>query len=389
MERYAIPEENMERLKKKLATIKKKCSQYGCAFVFNEVGEEFREVLTEDGMKQTIRFILVEAEGCAVVNGWQFVAALEYTDKGNIIKGIADVEVPDRYYNAAPCCEHCRVARFRKDTYIVRNIESGEFKQVGKSCLKDFTNGMSAAEAARIMSYFAAIEEEMHCNFGAGSASYYETKEVLLYAAEAIAKFGYMKRNEEGIRTTASRVRDYMLVDRGRAGIWQKGCDAEMERVHFDAHTDENVERTADALAWIAEQEESSNYIHNLKTVCQLEYIKISDFGLAVSLFAAFSRAQKAMRENESSKGAETASEYVGEVGQRVKIEVQSFTCAATWESYYGTTFLYKMLDAAGNVYIWKTGKHIDGAQNVAGTVKGHTVYNGVKQTELTRCKVG
>lgn len=45
--------------------------------------------------------------------------------------------------------------------------------------------------------------------------------------------------------------------------------------------------------------------------------------------------------------------------------------------------------DAAGNVYIWKTGKHIDGAQNVAGTVKGHTVYNGVKQTELTRCKVG
>lgn len=104
MERYAIPEENMERLKKKLATIKKKCSQYGCEFVFNEVGEEFREVLTEDGMKQTIRFILVEAEGCAVVNGWQFVAALEHTDKGNIIKGIADVEVPDRYYNAAPCC---------------------------------------------------------------------------------------------------------------------------------------------------------------------------------------------------------------------------------------------------------------------------------------------
>lgn len=93
MERYAIPEENMERLKKKLATIKKKCSQYGCEFVFNEVGEEFREVLTEDGMKQTIRFILVEAEGCAVVNGWQFVAALEHTDKGNIIKELTRCKV--------------------------------------------------------------------------------------------------------------------------------------------------------------------------------------------------------------------------------------------------------------------------------------------------------
>lgn len=57
MERYAIPEENMERLMKKLAAIEKKCNKYGCAFSFKEVGEEFREVQSDDGMRHTIRFV--------------------------------------------------------------------------------------------------------------------------------------------------------------------------------------------------------------------------------------------------------------------------------------------------------------------------------------------
>lgn len=332
----------------------------------------------------------MEAEGHAVINGWQFAAALEHTDKGNIIKGVAGVEIPSRYYKAVPCCEHCKVARFRKDTYIVRNVETGEFKQVGKSCLKDFTNGMDAADAARIMSYFATIEDEAHCDGGFSGASYYEVEEVLLYAAETIAKFGYMKRNEEGIRTTASRVRDYMMADRGNEYL-RKECAAERERVNFEPHTAENETSVAEALAWIAEQEESSNYIHNLKTVCQLEYVKCSDFGLLVSLFAAYNRSTKAMKEKaqrESMKQGEADSEYIGEVGQRVKVEVKAFICAASWESVYGTQFLYKMMDAAGNTFTWKTSKYIEGASGIVGTVKAHTEYNGMKQTELTRCKV-
>ena len=56
----------------------------------------------------------------------------------------------------------------------------------------------------------------------------------------------------------------------------------------------------------------------------------------------------------------------------------------------YGTTFLYRFVDDAGNVFVWKA----SGAYNVfdgvtiKGTVKDHSEYQGVKQTVLTRCKI-
>ena len=112
---------------------------------FHDYWGDDREVRT---WKELVRFIDVEVEGTAIVNGWQFAASLEYTDKGNIISGVEGIEIPERYYKCAPWCEHCKTARDRKYSFIVRNTESGEFKQVGKACLKDFTGGLSATDAA-------------------------------------------------------------------------------------------------------------------------------------------------------------------------------------------------------------------------------------------------
>ena len=136
---YSIFEGNMERLMKKITRIKNKCLKYGCDFHFEEVGEEFRELTDERKNKYTARFVVVDVEGVAVVNGWKFIASVEHTEKGNIIRAACNIEVPERYYTSSPICEHCKSKRFRKDTYIVMNEETGEFKQVGKSCLMDFT----------------------------------------------------------------------------------------------------------------------------------------------------------------------------------------------------------------------------------------------------------
>ena len=48
-------------------------------------------------------------------------------------------------------------------------------------------------------------------------------------------------------------------------------------------------------------------------------------------------------------------------------------------------------IGADGNVYTWKTGKYIDDTvdeMSITGTVKAHTEFRGIKQTELTRCRV-
>lgn len=67
---YSIFEGNMERLQKKLTTIRNKCAKYGCSFSFKEIGEEFREVETDDNKKKIARFVIIDAEGTAQLNGW-------------------------------------------------------------------------------------------------------------------------------------------------------------------------------------------------------------------------------------------------------------------------------------------------------------------------------
>lgn len=151
---YAIYEGNIDRLRKKAKHIQNKCRKYGCNFRFEEVGEEFRKVKDENDKVSVRRFVLVEAEGTSIVNGWKFVATLNHTEEGNIIRAACDIEIPERFYTCSPCCEHCNSNRPRKETYIVLNEKTGEFKQVGKSCLKDFTNGMSIEGVSAYMSFF-------------------------------------------------------------------------------------------------------------------------------------------------------------------------------------------------------------------------------------------
>lgn len=81
---------------------------------------------------------------------------------------------------------------------------------------------------------------------------------------------------------------------------------------------------------------------------------------------------------------------WFGCVGDRVAVDRKSCKLLTSWDSQYGTTYLYKFVSANGYVFTWKTSKGLD-VENVrgfVGTVKNRSEYNGWKQAELTRCKV-
>lgn len=395
MKQFAIYEGNMERLVKKITRIRNKCEKYGCEFHFAEVGEEFRTIELEDGSEVVARFILVEAEGIAKVNGWRFVAVIEHTDKGNIINKAFEIEVPERYYTSSSVCEHCNSNRNRKDTYLVMNEETGEFKQVGKSCLKDFTGGMSAEGVAQYTSLFEElIEGEAPC--GGYGEVYYPVKEFLMYVAETIKHFGYVRTQDSEI-STRDRAYNYFKVTHGGCFLEkvEERLRQEMESVSFNANS--NSELVEKALEWLESQELDNNYMHNLKTACSLEYTAYRNLGILASLFPTYNReleyqAKKAEQERQRAlqQASEQNSAYIGNEGDRVEIDVHSMECVTSWDTAYGVTRIYKIVDKKGNVYTWKTGNFIESEKvsKVKGTVKSHNEYRGIKQTELTRCKV-
>lgn len=252
---YKIFEGNLERLEKKLTRIANKCKKYGCDFRYEQVGEVFEDVKDDKGETHTARFVLIEAEGTAKVNDWQFVATVEHTEKGNIIEGYAGIEVPERYYTGKPICEHCNSNRYRKNTYIIRNIETGEFKQVGKSCLKDFTHGLSAEMVAQYISGFQELIEGEEPSEGCWFPRYINRDKFLAYAAETIRCFGYVKRNYD-VPGTAERAIDFYDAAHGKLRPIQYQNDVleVMKKANFNA--DNQVEYVKDALSWLEQQPE-------------------------------------------------------------------------------------------------------------------------------------
>lgn len=208
---YSILEANMERLEKKLTRIQNKCKRFGCSFTYEKVGEEFKTLKDERGVEYKAKFILIEAEGKAVLNDWVFVASVQHTEKGNIINSTGcSIEVPERYYTSEPICEHCNSKRARKDTYIVMNQVTGEFKQVGKSCLKDFTQGMDASMIAQYYSFFDELVKGEEPWQGCWIEPHYDLKEFLCYARQLCGQYSEYKL--QAFRELVESTQDRLIV---------------------------------------------------------------------------------------------------------------------------------------------------------------------------------
>ena len=412
MAQFAIYEENLERLEKKMNRIRTKCAKYGCGFYYEKVGEEFREFENADGDKEIRKYILVEAEGTAKVNGWQFAATIDHTEQGNIVRKMLDtVEIPERYYYCEPTCEHCHSKRHRKDTYIVYNEEKNEFKQVGSSCLCDFTGGFDAEVAASYIAMFDELIKGEAPGEGCSFEYYYNLKDLLRYAYYSVKHLGYVSTSAYEtsygpVRTTREDACDAYLYDNSRSRLWKRDREIVEEfrdKYHPDYTSEEVTSYVSEALEYFRTNEEIGDYMHNLKVLANTEYIKPKEAGYAVSMIITYNKhigkiAEKKAREAKNNQEA-AASNFVGEVGERIVIDnINTIEVITSWSNVYGTTTRYKITDKSGNVYMWdsSTGiyldQHLDGTfrkvLSITGTVKKHDEFREVKQTWLTRCKV-
>jgi len=116
--------------------------------------------------------------------------------------------------------------------------------------------------------------------------------------------------------------------------------------------------------------------------------------GFAASIVSSFTRHIEREIEKEmkaTSAKQELISGYIGEIGQKIQVELKFVACHS-FETQWGTTDILKFLDAEGNVFIWKTAtcQELEQGQTVKikGTIKDHSEYAGAKQTILTRCKI-
>lgn len=390
MKEFLIPEPNMERLTKKLTRIKNKCERFGLGYSFSILGETFKE---EDG--EIHKYFQIAVDGVAVLNGWRFVATIEHKDGGNIIRQYdTTVEIPTKYRTVAPICEHCNSKRRRRDTYIIQN-EAGEFKQVGKSCLLDYTSGLSAENVAAFMQGFD-LEDYSGAPVG-GWKRYFDLKEYLSCAYEVTRIFGFSPTSSMG--GTAAMVWECDTIQRRGPNRKNRSEVSTFERMEAERYNPEGEEAQNAAeriIDWAKSFKDSDNsYLYNLSVLCSSDFVEGRDLGILASAPHSYNRAmereeERKLREQKKKEEQERrgASQYIGTVGEKLEVDVDSFSVLTSFSTQWGITIIYKFV-SDGNTIIWKTSSELpETVSHISGRVKEHSEFNGEKQTVLTRCKV-
>ena len=379
---YFIPTANIETLSSEFAKLAKRASKLGVqAPTFHIVGTEMRKMPTS---KFEYEVSLVEVtQEIVKFNGWQLVAVLDHTPNGNVYKklpGAYEVNVPESYRNVGSICEHCNKVRDRVNTYIVLH-DDGTFKQVGKSCLKDFTGHKAPEQIAQFLEMLDdACTDNEEYNEAAHSEKFQYINGVLFlsHVSAVIRENGW---------TSGAKAKDLMISstkDQALNNIYH----TTQRSVYAIEVLESDRELAQNAFAWIAQQEASNEYMTNLKIACADNVSKVSLLGFVASLIPAYN---KAMGYEIERKLAAATSNFLGEVKGKVKATA-TLTAKKYIDSYYGTSVLHNFVDTQGNQLVWfssnDTSIEIGETTNVTGTVKEHKEWLGVKQTVLTRCKL-
>lgn len=382
---YTICTAFIAKFEEKMASFAKKYTRYNgekedSKFSYT-IGDKYVREL-KDGKK--VYVVDVSVEGKYQIDGYEFIASLEWDSDAhtNIIKtASSDVEVPKAFYSRVKC-DHCGTDRVRKYTVLLRNTATGEYIQVGKSCVKDYL-GVDAEHWASYLSiwdsideYLESLENEVSEHFPKESIAY-SVSDVLCQTVASVEAWGYISKqsaNENWTDSTSSRIWHIFNRTMDRYG------KVLYEAFHISANHEDTV---SNILKYIDEIDESSAYIHDLKVLCNHDYVEPKNLGLLVSAVGFYLRETAKKQERESVQ----KSEYVGNVGDKITFTATP-ECVYSDYTDFGMLYIYKFI-VDGNVIIWKTSKGLDSVEmTIKATIKELSEYHGTKQTIITRGKV-
>lgn len=427
---YMIPEENVENLEKKFNIAARKIRKISPELEPTMTKSDHTVVLVRKielrpcdcRSETTVKEVPYEArrvelkipdEIVFAENNWAFGGSVE--PSGVDGKNFVNVNLsgkdlgfiaPSKYFTANSCtCDYCKTNRKRNKTYLVVNQETGEWKQLGKECLKLFVTGIDVDAIATFESFIKEAEDIANPGdefFYNRRARFVEVQRALELAQAATKMFGFVAtRDNEGDRnvfSTKNIVQAKILKEMGCSGDLLNIDNFNREKINLSVAkltayltaAEDSISNDIIALRETVTELPDEPYYNNLKTVLANEYIPLDKLGLLVSAPKAISRYYEFKKMQEEKEKLAKSSNYIGEVGEKISVNFVSGREVACCETQFGLLHIYEFKDTNGNTVVWKSGssKDIPESGVVTGMVKAHEEYDGIKQTVVLRAKI-
>jgi hypothetical protein len=365
-------------LKEKFVKLNKKCQKYGNT----ELSFSVVKTYEEDNMEWSD---IIVSGITPKIGDYELVSVISILDDGTrYVANIPGKETPIEYREGGFFCDHCNINRYRKEVVIVYG--NGEYKQLGKTCLKDYLG----IDLENLVNQFTWIYELIT----EAQDSEYAPREVLvvdpLFFLERVAvcvrKLGY---------TSGKAAYENPDLTPTKSHAWEVCFPNSFSRKWIEANElfveDQDKEMAQKALGWALNLEGKNDFEYNVKNVAKQDRIGYKHIGY---ISAAIPCYQKSVA-TELEKKNTVKSEWIGAVKERLTITV---TCVFTKEIYneddrFGNNLktLVKFVTKDGESITWFASGEVDYKMGesylIKATVTKHDEYQGVKQTMVNRVK--
>lgn len=375
MKTFAIHEDRMGRLEKKLDSLKKDCPH--ADIILNKIGlckKMFCDTIKMG--KKEATYVSMSLKTIMETDDWQVIAYCEMD--GDVMKVkhcFADCSLPcDTFANETG-----------ENSILLANLDTGEFLQVGESQIGEYLEDISLEEVKKVVAFYDFVEKLIHRTpLGMSEIPSYDTKEILRYFVALCHVEGFVKEDIISKETfsTPSKVlhyydilHDYRLDENLSYDDVEK-MKMEMEENGFDPEALETYEIVENALAWLFSDESPKNdFYQKMRSIACLPQIDRNHFKTFMYTVINYKKTHI-----DECQYMTKESEWQGEIGDKLYIPRCSFISFKSDKNY----FPYLLIDYNDNRYFVESKKPIKTAKYFAGTVIGHDYDNrGNKRTKL------
>jgi hypothetical protein len=339
-----------------------------------------------------IMLAVVEVEGCEPRLGQWDIVGYRYmaNDRAGATHYFKSGEVPG-HMTGALCCDHCNTKRKRRETMVVKSDE-GEFKEIGSTCLADFTGVnfnegfLGSVRDAGVL--LGEIEKASNWSFNDADIDLRdEVRNVLAVAASIVRADGFVSSrvaNESGQASTSSLVAEEMYR--------LNSPDVDPNSVMV---IETDFQQADQIIAFFKARTEEGDFYRSVRSCLDRGLADRRDIGLLAAAAGTYLRAMEIERGRENGKAVVEKSTHVGEIGK-------SETFVATVKDQRHVTTAYSdfwaitLVDGSNNLYSWLTNNKQDfvtgDRYEFKGTVKKHEVerygdFQGASVTQLKNVK--
>ena len=401
---YKTTQYQWKELEKKIKAFTKKLDKYGLKYEFKtlgtapetvtiykvdpadgstryKAGQKVVDVVTYEFNCETLK--LGEWTPCAVINHEKAIGANEAPM--NEVHSVNGATILDEWYHIDSKCEHCNTNRFRRTTVMLVDAD-GNYKQVGSTCVKEFTG----IDAFNIVSAYQFVDEYMeqqpwmeigyYVDNEKRDDRYVKTIDYLAHCIERIENCGYKKFSYEFGDGGVDDIKDTTK--------WQ-AFDRAFNQIAIDSRFRKQAEEIHEAFVSGIDDGVNDKYFYSdIADALAQKYTHMN--GLIAYSPLAYPKLLQSIKEYHLKRECAAKSAYFGNIGDKVDLQLK-LIAARGFNTQFGWTNVYTFVNENGNQFVWFTGKDYevsDIPMNVKGTIKDHSEYDGIKQTILTRCKI-